>query len=91
LTIVFPEPWRVPVLILTRKVEESITIGNHITVSVLEVKGSQVKLGISAPKDVPVNRSEIFNSIMNENIRAAAEVPMDLENLASAIKTGDDK
>ena len=78
-------------LILTRKVEESITIGNHITVSVLEVKGSQVKLGISAPKDVPVNRSEIFNSIMNENIRAAAEVPMDLENLASAIKTGDDK
>lgn len=77
-------------LILTRKVEESITIGNHITVSVLEVKGSQVKLGISAPKDVPVNRTEIFNSIMNENIRAA-EVPIDLEKLAKTIKTGDDK
>lgn len=75
-------------LILTRKVEESITIGNHITVSVLDVRGSQVKLGISAPKSVPVNRTEIFNSIMNENIRAA-EVPMDLDNLAETLKNGD--
>jgi len=80
----------VPVLILTRKVEESITIGNHITVTVLEVRGSQVKLGISAPKNVPVNRTEIFNSIMNENIRAA-EVPMELENLTGTFKTGDGK
>lgn len=75
-------------LILTRKVEESITIGNNITVSVLEVRGSQVKLGISAPKNVPVNRTEIFNSIMNENIRAA-EVPMDLDNLPGTLKNGD--
>ena len=57
-------------LILTRKVEESITIGNRITVSVLEVKGSQVKLGIKAPKDIPVNRTEIYESIIHENIRA---------------------
>lgn len=77
-------------LILTRKVEESITIGSHVTVSILEVKGNQVKLGISAPKDIPVNRTEIFNSIMNENIRAA-EVPPDLEDLACTIKTGEDK
>ncbi|MBN1628119.1 MAG: carbon storage regulator CsrA [Deltaproteobacteria bacterium] len=77
-------------LILTRKVRESITIGNHITVSVLDVKGSQVKLGISAPKDIPVNRTEIFNSIMNENIRAA-ETPIDLDNLAVKLETGDDK
>jgi carbon storage regulator len=58
------------VLILTRKVEESITIGNHVTVSVLEVKGNQVKLGIEAPRDIPVNRTEIFESIIRENIRA---------------------
>jgi carbon storage regulator len=77
----------VPVLVLTRKVEESITIGNHITVSVLEVKGNQVKLGIAAPKDVPVNRTEVFESIINENIRAA-ETPMDLEGLPEALKTG---
>jgi carbon storage regulator len=80
-----PEPWRVPVLVLTRKVEESITIGNHVTVTVLEVKGNQVKLGIKAPRDVPVNRTEIFESIINENIRAS-EAPSDLEALTFPIK-----
>lgn len=67
-------------LILTRKVEESITIGNRITVSVLEVKGSQVKLGINAPKDIPVNRTEVYESIIHENIRAS-NAPQDLDNI----------
>jgi carbon storage regulator len=75
----------VPVLVLTRKVEESITIGNHVTVSVLEIKGNQVKLGIKAPRDVPVYRTEIFESILNENINAS-ETPMDLECLSKAVK-----
>jgi len=74
------------VLVLTRKVEESITIGNHVTVTVLEVKGNQVKLGIRAPKEVSVNRTEIFESVMNENIRAA-EAPSDLESLTLPLKT----
>jgi len=78
----------VPVLVLTRKVEESITIGNHITVSILEVRGNQVKLGIRAPKDVPVNRTEIVESIINENIRAS-EAPMDLATFTETFKTGD--
>jgi carbon storage regulator len=80
-----PEPWRVPVLVLTRKVEESITIGNYVTVTVLEVKGNQVKLGIRAPRSVPVNRTEIFESIMNENIKAA-EAPSDLDGMTLSIK-----
>jgi carbon storage regulator len=75
----------VPVLVLTRKVEESITIGNYITVSILDVRGNQVKLGIKAPKDVPVNRTEIFESILNENVNAS-ETPMDLECLSEAVK-----
>jgi carbon storage regulator len=74
------------VLVLTRKVEESITIGNQITVTVLDVRGNQVKLGIKAPKNVPVNRTEVFESIINENIRAS-ETPMDLEKLSEIIKT----
>ena len=74
-------------LVLTRKVEESITIGNHVTVSVLEVKGNQVKLGISAPRDIAVNRTEIFESIINENIKAS-EAPMDLGMLSETLKTG---
>ena len=77
-------------LVLTRKVDESITIGNHVTVSVLEVKGNQVKLGIKAPRDVPVNRTEIFESILNENI-SASEAPMDLDRLSDAVKTSDGK
>ncbi len=77
-------------LVLTRKVEESITIGNLITVSVLDVRGTQVKLGIKAPKNVPVNRTEIFESIINENIRAS-EAPMELEGLTETLKTRDEK
>jgi carbon storage regulator len=73
------------VLVLTRKVEESITIGSHITVTVLEVKGNQVKLGIRAPKDVPVNRTEVFESVINENIRAS-EAPSDLKSLTLPLK-----
>jgi carbon storage regulator len=46
-------------LILTRKAGESIKIGDNITVTVLEAKGSQVKIGIDAPKDVSVDREEV--------------------------------
>ncbi len=46
-------------MILTRRPGETITLGNDITVTVLNVKGTQVRLGISAPKDVPVDREEI--------------------------------
>ena len=71
-------------LILTRKVEESITIGDRITVSVLEVRGNQVKLGIKAPKNIPVNRTEIYENILKENIRAS-RAPQDLESLADVL------
>ena len=67
-------------LILTRKLEESITIGNQITISILEVKGNQVKLGIKAPKDIAVYRTEIFENILKENIKASNS-PKDLEIL----------
>ncbi len=77
-------------LILTRKVEESITIGNHVTVSVLEVKGNQVKLGIEAPRDIPVNRTEIFESIIRENIRAS-KAPLDLERFPETLKENNRK
>lgn len=50
-------------LILTRRVSESIFIGKDITVTVLDVKGPQVRLGINAPKHVPVHREEIYDRI----------------------------
>jgi carbon storage regulator len=68
------------VLVLTRKAKESITIGNDVQVTVLEVKGNQVRLGIKAPRNTPVNRTEIYDLIIEENIRAS-KPPHDLGNL----------
>ena len=50
-------------LILTRRVGESLMVGEEITVTVLGVKGNQVRIGIDAPRDVAVHREEIFNRI----------------------------
>lgn len=54
-------------LALTRKKDESLIINNNIEVTVLEVRGDQVKLGISAPKEVPIYRKEVFLQIQEEN------------------------
>jgi carbon storage regulator len=58
-------------LVLTRKTQEAIKIGNEIEITVLAVEGDQVKLGISAPKNVDIHRKEIFLSIQEENNIAA--------------------
>jgi carbon storage regulator len=55
-------------LILTRRISESILIGPDITVAILGVKGSQVRLGIAAPKEVPVHREEVAERIKREGI-----------------------
>ncbi len=77
-------------LVLTRKVKESITIGNNITVSVVEIRGNQVRLGIEAPRSTPVNRTEVYDSITRENIKAA-EAPRDLGQFPEILKIKDDK
>lgn len=58
-------------LILTRKLGESITIGDEIKVTVVDCQGKQVKLGIIAPKHIKVHREEIFEKIQEENKKAA--------------------
>ncbi len=73
-------------LILTRKVGESIAIGDDIQVSVVEIKGTQVKLGIRAPMDVTVHREEIYLKIQEENRRASQvskEALVSVEDLIS--------
>ena len=54
-------------LALTRKKGESIVINNNIEISVLEIRGDQIKIGISAPKNVPVYRKEVYLQIQKEN------------------------
>lgn len=53
-------------LILTRRVGEKLIIGENVTVTVLSVKGNQIRVGIDAPRDVSVNREEIFQRILEE-------------------------
>jgi carbon storage regulator len=58
-------------LVLTRKVNQSIVIGDDVEVVVLEVRGEQVRLGIKAPKAVTVHRKEIYDQIQEENREAS--------------------
>ena len=54
-------------LILTRRIGKTVRIGDEITVTIVEVKGNQVRLGIGAPKDVPVHREEIYRRIKSDS------------------------
>ena len=58
-------------LALSRKKNEALIINNNIEITVLEIKGEQVKLGITAPKDVPVYRKEVYVQIQEANKEAA--------------------
>jgi carbon storage regulator len=57
-------------LALSRKKNEAIIISNNIEVTILDVRGDQVKLGITAPKDIPIHRKEVYIQIQNENKEA---------------------
>ncbi|MDI9508466.1 MAG: carbon storage regulator CsrA [Clostridiales bacterium] len=59
-------------LALSRKVNESIMIGNDIEITILDIKGDQIKIGISAPKSVPIYRKEIYLQILESNKEAAS-------------------
>ncbi len=57
-------------LVLTRKIGETIRIGNEVTVQVLAIRGGQVRIGLTAPADVRIFREEIFNAIEGQNQQA---------------------
>lgn len=72
-------------LILSRKPHESIMIGDQIEVSVVDIKGDQVKLGIDAPRNVKVFRQEVYRAIQLEN-QAAARAGTELPQIESMLE-----
>ncbi len=67
-------------LILSRRINEKIMIGDDVSISIIEIRGDQVRVGVDAPKTVKVFRQEVFDSIKAEN-RAAAESKPVLPNI----------
>jgi len=61
-------------LVLTRKKNESIIIGDNIEVCILDTSGDQVRIGVKAPRNIPVHRKEVYSEIQEENKKAAADV-----------------
>ena len=68
-------------LILSRKINETIMIGDQIEISVVDIKGDQVKIGITAPNQVKVFRQEVYRAIQQENIEAVKAKPASLPQL----------
>jgi carbon storage regulator len=72
-------------LILTRKLGEKINIGDDIKVTLLEIKGAQVRLGIDAPKHIGIHRNEIYEKIREENLRSSNISSSDLSKAVALL------
>ncbi len=70
-------------LILTRRLGESIQIGDDIRITFLDIRGKQVRVGIEAPKEVVVHREEVYRLIQEQNLQAARGPAAEYENLAN--------
>jgi carbon storage regulator len=71
-------------LVLSRHRDESIMIGDDIVVTIVDIRGDKVRLGIEAPTDIPVHRQEIYEAIQRENRKAAQLQPGDTRDLGKA-------
>jgi len=71
-------------LVLARKVGQSIVINDNIQILVIEVRGDQVRLGIEAPRSIPVHRKELLEQIRAENVNAVAST--DVETVTDALR-----
>lgn len=72
-------------LVLTRKLGESIAIDDHIKIVVVQIKGKQVRLGIQAPKETKIHREEVYTAIKEQN-QQAGKAPPELDRVSKALK-----
>lgn len=68
-------------LVLPRKRDESIVIGDNIVVTIVDIRGDRVRLGIDAPTEIPVHRREVYEAIQRENLRTAQLDPREARGL----------
>jgi carbon storage regulator len=74
-------------LVLTRKLGESIAIDDHIKIRVVQIKGKQVRLGIEAPKDTKIHREEVYLAIQNQNQESVSATSDNTKAVAELLKT----
>lgn len=72
-------------LVLTRKLGESIAIDDHIKIVVVQIKGKQVRLGIQAPKETKIHREEVYTAIQEQN-KEAVKAPASMAHLSKVLK-----
>ncbi len=73
-------------LVLSRKRDESIIIGDDVVITIVDIKGEQVKIGVAAPKTVSIHRKEIYEAIQQENRAAANTKIQNLSGLVTVLK-----
>ena len=78
-------------LVLARKLNETIIINDDIEVMILDIQGEQVKIGIKAPKSVKIFRKEVYESIQKENIAAAKSQTQQLDDISKMFKDKNEK
>lgn len=78
-------------LVLSRQRDETIMIGDDIEITVVEIRGDKVRLGITAPASVPVHRKEVYQAIQRENQDASQVDPQDLEQADQKLKPPNDR
>ena len=71
-------------LVLSRQRDESIIIGDNIVITIVDIRGDKVRLGINAPTEIPVHRREVYEAIQRENVRAGRLEPKDVRNLGKS-------
>ncbi len=72
-------------LVLTRKLGESIAIDDHIKIVVVQIKGKQVRLGIQAPRETKIHREEVYQAIQEQN-QEATKAPMEIDRVSKVLK-----